>query len=180
MNETDLSEFCIDPKEYGGYTAKEIYNLWRGSKDPDHQIKILSQLCECSKIKIIGVLNCMRNDSDPPLPDYGAYCTKLNLDDYPESNGLPETTKYAIIDDFRTGTSLELIAEKRAVSFSSVYRILRESGVLKGRCSRRINQVIKDGIAEDYIAQMTIISISEKRGVSRGTVYKILKEKHLI
>lgn len=180
MKETDQSDFSVDPEAYGGYTAKEIYTLWRGARNPDYEIKILSQLCGCSKIKIIGVLNCMRNDADPPLPNYGARFAEYDLYDYPECNGLPETTKYAIIDDFRTGTSLELIAEKRAVSYSSVYRILRESGVLKGRCSRRINQAVKDRIAEDYIARMPIISISEKRGVSRGTVYKILKEKHLI
>ena len=109
MNEINLSEFCIDPEDYGGYTAKEIYNLWRGSKKPNYEIKILSQLC-----------------------DY----TKYNLDGYPESNGLSETTKRAIIDDFRTEKSLELIAEKRSVSYSSVYKVLRESGVLKGRCKR--------------------------------------------
>lgn len=180
MKETDQSDFPIDPGAYGGYTAKEIYSLWRGARDPDCEIKILSQPCGCSKKKIIGILDCMRNDADLSLPDYGAHFAEHDPDYYPECNGLPETTKCAIIDDFRTGTSLELIAEKRAVSYSSVYRILRESGVLKGRCSRRINQAVKDGIAEDYIARMPIISISEKRGVSRGTVYKILKEKHLI
>ncbi len=136
MNETDLSEFCIDPDDYGGYTAKEIYDLWRSAKNPNYEIKILSHLCDCSKIKIIGVLNCMRNGSDPALPRRGERYTKYNLDGYPESNGLSETTKRAIIDDFRTEKSLELIAEKRSVSYSSVYKVLRESGVLKGRCKR--------------------------------------------
>ena len=136
MNEINLSEFCIDPEDYGGYTAKEIYNLWRGSKKPNYEIKILSQLCDCSKSKIIGVLICMRNASDPALPGRGERYPKYNLDGYPESHGRSETTKRALIDDFRTEKSLELIAEKRSVSYSSVYKVLRESGVLKGRCKR--------------------------------------------
>lgn len=180
MNETDLSELSINPKDYGGYTAKEIYDLWRSAKNPNYEIKVLSQLCDCPKSMIIGVLISLRKDTDPFLPGRGARYSKYDLDKYPECNGLSEATKFGIIEDFRTGTNLELIAEKRRVSHSSVYKVLRESGVLKGRCSRGINQAAKDGIAEDYIANMTIIRISEKRGISRNTIYKILKEKNLI
>ncbi len=93
---------------------EEICRMWRESKRPKKQIRILADMNLCQKSDIIEVLRAYRRDGDPVIEET---TNKAN-------NRLAESTKQCIVRDFGCGVSIAEISRRYMITRKTVYSVI--------------------------------------------------------
>jgi len=90
------------------------------------------------------------------------------------SGSIPRELVEKILEEYRGGTPVSIIAEKYGINMKMLYNIIRSQGE-KTR-QRRVTQELQRRILELYGKGYSISQISRELGISKSTVHRIIKK----